>query len=121
MTTAAEFFGDPFVLDEISVIYGEDIVSRIVPVVMGMLLARDAGASAEENLRVFHDDLCYAVSSVFRWMGDADNLGRCLAPMIDDGISRSRKIFPAVDAFLRGEFDQFFQQIAPSFQVPESG
>ena len=121
MTTAAEFYGDPFVLDEIAVMYSEDIVSRIVPVVMGMLLARDAGASADENLRIFHDDLRYAVSSAFRWMGDPDNLDRSLDRMIEAGVNRSREIFPAVDAFMRGEFDQFFQQIAPSFQVPESG
>ena len=120
--TTAEFFGDPVVLEELAPIYCAEMVSTIVPVVMGMLLARETGGAApEEKLSVLHDDLRRSIPLVLRWMGDPDNIERHLDRMIDDGISQSRKTFPAVDAFMRGEFDQFFQQIAPSFQVPESG
>ncbi|WP_428946881.1 hypothetical protein ACQUQQ_08710 [Acidithiobacillus ferrooxidans] len=121
MTTAAAFFGDPEVLDELSVQYGYEIVSYIVPTVMAMLLVRGEGASTEEKLRIFHDDLRHSVSSVLQWMGDPDNLDRCLDRMIEDGIHRSREIFPAVDAFLEGRFDQFFQEISAEFRLPETG
>ena len=117
MTTAAEFFGDPEILEELAPIYCAETVATIVPAVMGTTLARETGdAAPEEKVRVMHDDLRRSIPLVLRWMGDPDNIERHLDRMIDDGISQSRKTFPAVDAFMRGEFDQFFQQIAPSFQ-----
>ena len=121
MTTVAEFYSDPEALEEMGILYAVNVVDRVVPVVMAMLEVRETEASTDEKLRIFHDDLRFAVSAVLRWMGDPVNLDRCLNRMMCDGIDQSRKIFPAVDAFLRGEFDQFFQKISAGFQIPETG
>ena len=120
MTTAAEFFGDPEVLNELAPIYCGETVSTIVPTVMGMLLTRETGdATTEERLRILHDDLRRAIPFVLRWMGDADNIERHLDQMINDGISQSRKTFPAVDAFMRGEIDGFVRNMCMDLQIPE--
>ena len=121
MTTATEFFGDPEVLDDLAPVYCAETVSTIVPTVMGMLVDRESGSSAspEEKLRIFHDDLRRSIPSIFRWMGDPANIERHLDQMIDDGINQSRKTFPAVDAFMRGEFDDFLRDMCAVFQLAE--
>ena len=120
MTTAVEFFGDREILEELAPVYCAETVSTIVPSVMGMLLAREAGdATPEERLRILYDDLRRSIPLVLHWMGDADNIERYLDRMIDDGISQSRKTFPAVDAFMRGEFDDFLRDMCAVFQLAE--
>ena len=120
MTAAAEFFGDPEMLEELTPFYYAETVNTIVPAIMGMLLARETGDSTpEEKLRILHDDLRRSIPLVFRWMGDPDNIERHLDQMIDDGIRQSRKTFPAVDAFMRGEFDDFMRDMCAAFRLPE--
>lgn len=122
MTAAAEFFSDPEVLDELAVLYCADVVASIVPTVMGMLMARgDGAASADEKLRIFRDDLRRSIPPVLRWMGDADHIERYLDQMIDKGVNQSGKIFPAVDAFLRGESDRFLRDMCAELNIPEPG
>ncbi|OCB03101.1 hypothetical protein BBC27_09640 [Acidithiobacillus ferrivorans] len=121
MTTAAEFFGDPEVLDELVVLYGADVVSALVPAVMGMLVVREATASMDEKQRIFRTDLRYATLAVFRWIGDPAKMDRYLDQIMNEGIDTAQKKFPAVTAFLDGRFDQFFQEICAAFHIPESG
>lgn len=121
MTTAAEFYGDPEILDELAVLYGGEMASCIVPTVMGMLVARETSVSDEKMQRIFHDDLRLAVISILRWMGNPANQDRFLDQILCEGTTRSRRIFPAVEAFMDGRFDQFFQEIIAEFNMSESG
>jgi hypothetical protein len=121
VTTAAEFFGDQEILDELVPIYGADVVSFFVPAVMGMLVVRETTASTDEKQHIFRDDLRYAASAVFRWMGDPANVERWLDQIMDDGIDAAQKRYPSVTSFLDGRFDQFFQEISASFHVDSCG
>ncbi|MBU2855924.1 hypothetical protein HF289_03230 [Acidithiobacillus ferrooxidans] len=115
MTTAAEFFGDPEILDELVPLYGADVVSALVPTVMGMLVVRETTASTIEKQRMFRADLRYATLAVFRWMGEPSNMDRFLEPIMDEGIEAAQKKFPAVAAFLDGRFEHFLQEMTATF------
>lgn len=121
MTTAAEFFGDPEILDELVPLYGADVVSAFVPTVMGMLVVREKSASTNEKQRIFRADLRYATLAVFRWIGDPTKTDRYLDQIMDEGIDTAQKKFPAVTAFLEGRFEQFFQEMSAEFNMPETG
>ncbi len=119
MTTAAEFFGDPEVMDELVVRHGADVVAAIVPTVMGILVVREAGsATGTDKQRMFRDDLRYATTALFLGLGDPARLEKFLDRTMEDGIDSSQRMFPAVTAFLEGRFDQFLQEICASFDLP---
>ncbi|MBU2720565.1 hypothetical protein HF563_14590 [Acidithiobacillus ferridurans] len=120
MTTAAEFFGDQEILDELVPLYASDVVATFLPTVMGMLVVRETTASTLEKQRIFRADLRYASIAVFRWMSDPVNLERYLDQIMDEGIDTAQKRFPAVTAFLDGRFEQFLQEITATFvDMPE--
>ncbi|MHB8250662.1 hypothetical protein [Acidithiobacillus sp.] len=122
MTTAAEFFGDPEILDELVPLYCADVVATFLPTVMGMLVVRETTASTLEKQRIFRADLRYATLAVFRWMGDTSNMDRFLEPIMDEGIEAAQKRFPAVTAFLDGRFEHFLQEMTATFaSMPEPG
>lgn len=118
MTTAAEFFGDPEILDDLVPLYGADVVSALVPAVMGMLVVRETTASTVEKQRIFRADLHTAALAVFRWMGDPNNMDRYLDQIMDEGVDTAQEKFPAVTAFLDGRYEQFFQEITATFNIP---
>ncbi len=125
MTTAAEFYGDPAVLDELAVLYSGITVSFLAPVVIGMLAGREEDSGRflpdQERQHIFRDDVRTASIAVLHAMGDPARLNMRLDQIMREGTEIARKEYPAVDAFLRGEFDDFMRKVLADPSPSESG